>query len=242
MPRRLAAVIAATVLLLLGAAPTASAAPLPTDSGVWLDPTAPVEGERVSGIRTVQGRAQLPEGITRVELHVVPTGSTAEMTPVASAASTVLGIGEVDFTFEWDTTRTPGVVDVRVVAVGLLRSVEAVVPGVVVVAPRARIAPPPRQTVVQVSRKPARSVSRRAPVRAPDRSAGVYLGGYGALDYGSTPPVTGAVTRAAASTRPIDAPPPAGPWRSLAAGLLVLLTAAHVHRMLRTPPPLEGPS
>jgi hypothetical protein len=242
MPRHLAAVLGGIALLLLSAPTTASAEPLPTDTGVWLDAGAPVEGQHVSGVRVVAGSAQLPEGITRVELHVARSGATTATTPVASAPAEVLALGRVAFSFEWDTTRTPGVVDLRVVAVGLLRSVEAVVPGVVVVAPRAPVVAPRRQTSVRTARPPARVGVAPRPAPRPDRRAGVYLGGYGTLTYPTATPVTGTVTRATSSAVPSDVPQPAGPWRSLAAGLLVLLTAAHVHRMLRTPPPLEGPS
>src|SRR5687768_17157949 len=149
MPSRVAACVVAVVLLVLAAPSAASAGPLPTEAGVWLDAAAPVEGDRVSGVRVVAGIAQLPEGVTRVELHIVPIGSTTATTPVASAPATVLGIGEVAFTFEWDTTRTPGVVDLRIVAVGLLRSVEAVVPRVVVVTRRAPNVVPARHPAVQ---------------------------------------------------------------------------------------------
>jgi hypothetical protein len=233
----------------LGPAPTALADPLPVEAGVWLDPASPAEGDRVSGTRAVSGTAQLPEGITSVELYVVATGSTDETPPVTSLPMSPLGVGLVEFRFDWDTARAPARVDLRVVATGLLRSVEVVVPHVVVeraaVAPRAAAHRPVTRSAARVAGAVRPVAPGRVSVRV-DRS-GVYLGGFGELAY--PPSARAAVTTVPAArhslTEPGGGSTPTGPWTSVAAGLLLILTAAHVHRALRVPPvapPLEGSS
>lgn len=87
---------------------------------VRLAADAPTPGELISGVRSIEGTADAPEGITRVELYVVPhqlTGSVKGRTPVASTTETAAPLSRVQFSFSWDSTKTvQGVVDVIVVA------------------------------------------------------------------------------------------------------------------------------
>ena len=239
MPRRLAVVVLAVLAALLSPGP-AWAAPLPTDAGVWLDGDPPGTAERVGSAASVTGRAQIPEGILRIELHVVAAGETELGAPVDTLSPTPLGIGTVPFTVEW-VPASAGRVDVHVVAVGLLRSVAAVVRGVVVepAAPaRVRLPSPPEAAAPPA---PGSAPVAAAPRRRVRDRAGVYLGGYGELAYPRPPAAAAVLSRSSAASPIVSGDDPAQAAQAVAAGLLLVLVSAHVHRVLRaTPSSSEG--
>ncbi len=243
-------ILAAVAALLVAAAPAAVAGRHwatrdhsfhhdPLEAGVWLDSGAPRTGEHVTGVRDIAGVAQAPEGTLRIELFVVRAGD-AYAAPLATLTPLV-PLGEIPFAFQWDTRGLPaGLVEVRVVATSLLRQVAAAVPGVEV--------GDVTDASVPVDRIPAPLAPLpRAPAVRPrpvDRTLGVYVGPFDrVLPYQAPVAPLHDVTRAVPAAAAVPDGFPAGtgrdPWVPAAAGLLLLVTTAHVHRVLRGPRPKD---
>lgn len=166
----------------------------------------------------VTGVASAPEGVLRVELYVLPSA-----VPVA-AVTPALPFGEVAFSLVWPADRSA---DLRVVATTALRGGSAETRWVLPAAPTA-VSPPalPDAPDAPVAPPPA---PPRARVR--DRT-GVYTGGYAeTLPYAvPLPPVA---IRPLAATPPPPLPRDRDGGVAVATGLLLLLSTAHVHRLIR---------
>ena len=239
MTSRLRVVAVLVVAVLGGALPARADTRDPLAAGVWLDAAAPTDGAAVTGVRSVAGTAQAPEGVLSVALYVLPAGRALDLATDQPFATTypLLPVGEIVFAFDWDTAAAPApTVDLHVVAVTLLRDLGAAVAGVRVLrpaatdqdralGPRARpyATPPPRMAAAVADRR--RESSR----------LGVYVGGFSeTLPYRRTPSAAMRMS-AVVAARPAAASSDVtrGPWLSVALGLMLLVGAAHVHRLLR---------
>jgi hypothetical protein len=193
----------------------------------------------VSAPLVIGGETQAPEGVLRVDLYVVRGTS---LTPVASYVPLV-PVGTVPFSLRWDPAGVaPGRVTLRVVATTLARGFSADVPGLVV-------PPPPRAEARAVG---STAAARRAPVAArPAATPGRRIPALAAaLDdsgaaFGAVAPVLPYRAAAVPPRPPAAVAPALSPvssetsrrgWLSFAAGLLVLLSSAHLHRALRADP------
>ena len=117
-------VVAASLGLVgLGSPGSANAQALPLAPEVTLT-SAPTAGAAVRGRQVIEGAADAPEGIARVDLYVLPHqpgSSVVGQTAVAGTTSSA-PLGRVEFAFTWDTTTTvQGAVDVIVVATSRTR-------------------------------------------------------------------------------------------------------------------------
>ncbi len=229
-------------VLLLSSPSALAQAPDPLAVGVWLDQTSPVAGSAVTGVRHVGGTAQAPEGVLSVSLYVVPAAHPLDLVadqPVATSYP-LLPVGEIVFAFDWDTATAPGrVVDVHVVATTLLRDVGAAVPGLRIEAARVT-APVAGLAPTRPSRRPGVVPPAVTERRQESSRLGVYLGGYDeALPYQRTL-LPAPATPTEVSVRPAASASSArrSGWLSAALGLMLIVGAAHVHRLLR---PLAPP-
>lgn len=251
-----AAVVTAVVLGALGFGGVGVAAaeglPLPIDVVVQLDPTAPTTGELVRGVRDIEGYAEAPEGITRVDLYVVRHSLTNPLTgsvPVATFRPSV-PLGRANFDFDWDSAKTPaGLVDIAVVATTTAsRSAEARVISVRVehIAPKAPVASKPKKArATSAQAAPARTTpaaaaaqARAAAVRSLKASPKIQafearqaesfyaaFGGVEVLDAAEAPAAAGVLAPLAKASR--------GAWPSIAVALILLVAAGHVQRAVR---------
>ncbi len=226
-------------------------------ASVRLDAAAPQPGEHVVVDREVGGWAQAPEVVQAVSLYVVPAGvllDTSVDLPVASMPVPIT-VGAVNFRLLWAVdarSATPGGiaaargVDLYVVATTLLREVWTVVADLRVgsMSTRARSALGRRHAVGDLDGSRPRPGSGSAPsgTSLTGSDLGVFIGGFAdtlpyrtsaaeARSLGSTSSIVAAV--------PADAQSP-GQWSSLAAGLVLLIGSAHVHRLLKAVPTPRG--
>jgi hypothetical protein len=259
---RVAAVVATALGLLgVGGVGTASAQVLPLEATVRLS-AAPTTGEVVSGVRTIKGYAEAPEGVTRVDLYVVEhsvTSSTKNAVPVASTKPTV-PLGRHDFRFTWDSAKgAQGIVDIIVVATTPTRTAEARVVSLEVrnvvkqatpatpkkAAPARAKATTSAPTKVAAAPSVARRTSRVAARVAGPAVPRVATGRTAAVEKAQADQAAAFYTAlsgdlaetAAASLRPSALTSAARTGRgaapSIAVALVLLLAAAHVQRAVR---------
>jgi hypothetical protein len=177
--RTIGVVLSATLGLLASGGTTAAHAESLLGPEVRLAATAPRPGEVVSGIRTIAGTADAPEGIARVDLYVMShqlTGTTRDKVPVATTQSDA-PLSRIQFSFTWDSAKTvQGVVDVVVVATTpTTRTAEARVLSLQVrnvTAPVPQPTSAPRPAVHAAPAAPARPLPVAGPVATPPRTLG----------------------------------------------------------------------
>ncbi len=227
---------------------------------VRLDATAPSTGELISGVRTVEGLAKAIEGVRRIDLYVMPAGLSRDVSravPVDSMISDV-PLAQTDFALQWDSlTNQPSLVDLVVVARSATRTGTIEIPGVRVVravadqvpaapvvtkkaAPAARTA-----TVVNapaaVTPRAARSTTSKRVVPTSTVVHGEVSANQAQAFYttfGQLPYAAGAAS--ATLTRPqlvkAAAESSRGAWPYTAAGLVLMVTAAHLQHAVRIAP------
>lgn len=254
-----AAVVSAVVLGALGfggvGVAQAEDLPLPIDVVVELDRTAPATGELVRGVRDIEGYAEAPEGVTRVDLYVVRHSLTNPVTggqPVMTFRPS-MPLGRASFDFHWDSAKTPsGLVDVVVVATTTTtRSAEARVISV-------RVEHVARQATAPVASKPtvAKKSSKTAAPRTPAAQSAAQMRASVLRKLAASPvnqaaqakqaeafyaafgaePELAVEAKAAAATPSVLAPlkrASRGVWPSVAIGLVLLVAAGHVQRAVR---------
>lgn len=229
--------------------------------GISFDASAPPGGSTVSGIRDIDGVARAVEGVRRVDLYVVRHSSDAAPGRSSATLSTSVPVNALEFSLRWDTASTlTGRVDLLVVATTPTRQFSARISDLRVPEPAAPAVAPtlPKPTVVKAPVAPA-SVRPAAPVRAsvvraaPVRGAAAAPASRRVLARAVTSPATDARQAAAfyrtygrldyAAGQRAAAPPALrsplagtgeGPWPAVAAGLVLMLTGAHIQRALRS--------
>jgi hypothetical protein len=246
-------------------ATAASAAPLPTDVGVFLDDTAPAPHSVVRDVVTLSGHAEAIEGVRRVELYAVaprPAGRVPTGAPVATAVYEVPRTAG-SFTLTWAPTGAARTVDLVVVARTSGRTGQAEIAGITVGTPAsaarkpaAAPRPAPAPAPAPAARRPlaegtgplpvAPAVPQPAPgpaVRTGD-AADVSAGQAGAFYqvYSQTPYQTEVVTTDPAPRARVTLPARGGrqvPWSAFGIGTLLLACAALVLRVSR---PVRDPA
>ena len=244
MRRELAAVAIALSCCAVGASAGTPLAPAPPvlEPRVVLDAATPRPGSVVAGALEVRGHARAPEGVLHIDLYVRPHGaSAAARCPVARMVPAI-PLGSIPFTIRWVPSGTQRV-DLDVVAYTPLRTAGATAKDLrgTTTTRKPTAARPVGDRVVAPARA-ARPTSSSTPATAlarPDDSGRVFGAVADLLPYGRPRPVL----RTVPVRTEVAPPPPAdgrSPWRPIAAGLVLLLGTAHVHRALRTHPVPEG--
>lgn len=252
-------------IVMMGAQGTASAQVIPSlDVAIHLEPGAPSTGELVSGIRQIEGVAEAIEGVRRIDLYVLPAGSitrTLERSVPVDSMSSDVPLSRASFELKWDSSRTSArLVDIVVVARSTTRTGRLEIPSVRVArtvqdtssgaaqsagtakrgAPAGRpaaVAAKPAQAATAAraaARRPAGTTVagvRHTAIAAPDGAgpaqAASFYKVYGQLPYTADVAQPRVISSAAETTR--------GPWPFVAAGMVLMVTAGHVQRVMRVP-------